>query len=62
MNLTTQDMNITTRDYFASQAMVAIINARPREFAEGWMTDGDLAERAYQLADAMMATGGHKYA
>lgn len=46
-NIYKGNRGLTIRDYFAAEAMLAT------EFE--YLTDGERARRAYQLADAMMA-------
>ena len=51
---------ITLRDYFATEAMAAMISQYPPDESEMWQLNNyrikDLAFRAYQHADVMLQT------
>ena len=51
INETYHDSGMTLRDYFAAKAIQAF-NINPDWDGKGW---GDMAEAAYQQADAMIA-------
>jgi uncharacterized protein YaiE (UPF0345 family) len=42
------------RDYFAAKAMQGLLATISYEHSTGDITDMEIAERAYQIADAMM--------
>lgn len=44
----------TLRDFFAGMALIGQIIATPHRFLEGAM-DNEIAEAAYEMADAMLA-------
>jgi hypothetical protein len=47
---------MTLRDYFAAKAMQGMV-ASP-QFCEGGWPDVDIAQQAYDIADAMLAARG----
>lgn len=49
-----ENQGLTIRDYFATQAMIAIFNERSLLF-EGLTYEQALAHKAYEMADAMLA-------
>lgn len=48
------DKGMTLRDYFAAQAMLALVNHRERSLCQTY-TKGELAVEAYHYADAMLS-------
>lgn len=45
---------ISMRDYFAAQALQALIASQPRSSADGKLASAAYTDQAYEIADAML--------